>query len=77
MNCLKIAKTIAEIITVAGFILLVGVVGTSDYMTEIGQYYPLSAMLPKMIIGMVMMFAGEFGIQRLEENFEQDGSDEE
>lgn len=77
MNCLKIVKTIAGIIIVAGFILMLGTVGTSDYMIEIGQYYPLSAMLPQMIIGLVMMFAGGFVIQWLEENFEQEGSDEE
>lgn len=56
---------------------MLGTVGTSDYMIEIGQYYPLSAMLPQMIIGLVMMFAGGFVIQWLEENFEQEGSDEE
>jgi uncharacterized membrane protein len=55
MNCLKIAENIMGIIAFFGFFLLVGAVGTRDYMDEIGQYYETTYLVPQMVIGILMM----------------------
>lgn len=41
-----------------GFFLIVGTAGTSDFMDEIGAYYPVTEMLPQMLIGLAMMLVG-------------------
>jgi len=58
MNCLKILETVLGILAFIGFILMLGAVGTSDYLTEIGQYQPFEDLVKSMIPGMVMFFPG-------------------
>lgn len=38
-----------------GFFLIIGCAGTCDYMDAIGAYYPITEILPKMLIGIAMM----------------------
>ena len=52
---MKIARIIAGFILIFGVVLIVGAVGTSDYMDEIGQYYPLTETMKTMGVGLILM----------------------
>ena len=52
---MKIARIIAGFVLLFGVVLIVGAVGTSDYMAEIGQYYPLIETLKTMGVGILLM----------------------
>ena len=52
---MKTAKIIAAIVMLLGVVVIIGTVGTSDYMSEIGRYYPLSEMLKSAGVGLLMM----------------------
>lgn len=52
---MKVARIIAGFILIFGVVLIVGAVGTSDYMDEIGQYYPLTETLKTMGLGVLLM----------------------
>lgn len=55
MNYSKVRLTLAGIIGIAGFFTIMGATGRSDYMTAIGEYYPLWKTAVQMIIGLAMM----------------------
>lgn len=79
MNFLKVINFIASALILAGFIMMIGAVGTCDYMDEIGEYYPVSKELPNMIEGVVMLGAGALMSNWLDKNFdyyEQEGDEE-
>jgi uncharacterized membrane protein len=52
---MKVARIIAGFILIFGVVLIVGAVGTSDYMDEIGQYYPLTETMKTMGVGLILM----------------------
>jgi hypothetical protein len=52
---MKVARVIAGFVLLFGIVLIVGAVGTSDYMDEIGQYYPLTETLKTMGLGVLLM----------------------
>lgn len=52
---MKVARVIAGFVLLFGIVLIVGAVGTSDYMDEIGQYYPLTETLKTMGVGLILM----------------------
>ncbi len=41
-----------------GFLLMLGAVGTSDYLTEIGEYQPFSDLVKSVIPGLVLIMPG-------------------
>lgn len=47
-------KLIPEILMVLGMLIVVGAVGHDDYMMEIGQYYPVSHTVVKVLIGLLL-----------------------
>lgn len=55
MKGMKVARVIAGFVLLFGIVLIVGAVGTSDYMDEIGQYYPLTETLKTMGVGILLM----------------------
>lgn len=52
---MKVARVIAGFVLLFGIVLIVGAVGTSDYMDEIGQYYPLTETMKTMGVGLILM----------------------
>ena len=52
MTCLK--KVIPEILMLIGMAIIIGAVGHDEYMTEIGQYYPVSHTLMKIVVGFLL-----------------------
>lgn len=52
---MKVARVIAGFVLLFGIVLIVGAVGTLDYMDEIGQYYPLTETLKTMGLGVLLM----------------------
>lgn len=55
MKGMKVARVIAGFVLLFGIVLIVGAAGTSDYMDEIGQYYPLTETLKTIGIGILLM----------------------
>ena len=55
MSYSKRTRTVAAIIGIAGFFLMMGGAGKSDLMTELGIYYPLWKTALQMGIGVAMM----------------------
>lgn len=55
MNYSKVRLTLAGIIGIAGFFTIMGATGRSDYMTAIGEFYPLWKTTVQMGIGLLMM----------------------
>lgn len=51
----QICKNIISILAGLGFIILMGAVGTSDYMTEAGIYYPFMNTVRLMVVGILLM----------------------
>lgn len=66
---MKTARIITGFIMVFGIVLILGAVGTSDYMTEIGQYYPLSETLKMVGVGILLMLP-YWIIKAIDDNFE-------
>ncbi len=66
---MKTARIITGFIMVFGIVLILGAVGTSDYMTEIGQYYPLSETLKMVGVGVLLMLP-YWIIKVIDDNFE-------
>ena len=66
---MKAARIIAGFVLLFGIVLIVGAVGTSDYMAEIGQYYPLVETLKTMGVGLILMVP-YWIIRALDETFE-------
>lgn len=66
---MKVARVIAGFVLLFGIVLIVGAVGTSDYMDEIGQYYPLTETLKTMGVGLILMVP-YWVIRALDETFE-------
>ena len=66
---MKVARVIAGFVLLFGIVLIVGAVGTSDYMAEIGQYYPLVETLKTMGVGLILMVP-YWIIRALDETFE-------
>jgi len=66
---MKVARVIAGFVLLFGIVLIVGAVGTSDYMDEIGQYYPLTETLKTMGVGLILMVP-YWIIRALDETFE-------
>lgn len=66
---MKTARIITGFIMVFGIVLILGAVGTSDYMTEIGQYYPLSETLKMAGVGVLLMLP-YWIIKVIDDNFE-------
>jgi hypothetical protein len=66
---MKTARNITGFIMVFGIVLILGAVGTSDYMTEIGQYYPLSETLKMVGVGVLLMLP-YWIIKVIDDNFE-------
>ncbi len=58
MNFLKIIETLLGILAFIGFILMLGAIGTSDYMVEIGEYQPFEDLIRSLIPGLVMFLPG-------------------
>lgn len=75
MNYSKIIRTVAGLTAFAGFFLMVGTAGTSDYMDEIGAYYPFTEMLPQMLICLAMMIPAFFAFRDYELEDEEDWED--
>lgn len=69
MKGMKVARVIAGFVLLFGIVLIVGAVGTSDYMDEIGQYYPLTETLKTMGVGLILMVP-YWIIRALDETFE-------
>lgn len=55
MNYSKVRFTLAGIIGIAGFFTIMGATGRSDYMTSIGEFYPLWKTIVQGGIGLLMM----------------------
>ena len=66
---MKTARIITGFLMVFGIVLILGAVGTSDYMTEIGQYYPLSETLKMVGVGVLLMLP-YWIIKVIDDNFE-------
>ncbi len=66
---MKVARVIAGFVLLFGIVLIVGAVGTSDYMDEIGQYYPLTETLKTMGVGLILMVP-YWIIRALDETFD-------
>lgn len=75
MNYSKVIRNIAGIMAVIGFFLMLGAVGTSDYMDEIGVYYPIYKILPQMLIGVTLMLPSYFIFKSDYEYDEEDDDD--
>ena len=58
MNCSKILRTAAGVMTLIGLLLIVGAVGTDDYYTEIGVTYPFRKTCKVMLIGFLIAVSG-------------------
>ena len=52
---MKIAKFISNCLAVIGVFIIIGTAGTSDYMSEIQQYYSLQDMLHQVLIGVILV----------------------
>lgn len=55
MNYLKIVRKVTGLMFVAGLILVFGTVGTCDYLDEIGHGWSIMQMLPRIMVGLLMM----------------------
>lgn len=51
----KIIEQILGFVFVVGFLMMVGSVGTQDYMSEIGQTYPWTKTIATTLIGLLLM----------------------
>ena len=51
----KIIEEILGFVFVVGFLMMVGSVGTQDYMSEIGQTYPWTKTIATALIGLLLM----------------------
>lgn len=75
MNYLKVIKTVAGLTAFAGFFLMVGTTGRSDYMDAIGAYYPVTEMFPQMLIGLAMFAGGAFVAKKCDPDVDEDWED--
>jgi len=62
----KIIEQVLGFLFVVGFLMMVGSVGTQDYMSEIGQTYPWTKTIATALIGILLMvplgwFENRFG----------------
>jgi uncharacterized membrane protein YdbT with pleckstrin-like domain len=73
---LKAVEIITGIMAFVGFFLLVGAVGTSDYMDEIGQYCSFAQLVPQMVIGILMMFPFAGVEKYIDEHYRKDDENE-
>lgn len=55
MRCSKMIEKACAVLTLMGVIVIFGAVGQSDYMTEIGQVYPLHLTIAKIMLGTAMI----------------------
>ena len=57
MNFLKkkIIEQVLGFVFMIGFLMMVGSVGTQDYMSEIGQTYPWTKTIATALIGILLM----------------------
>lgn len=51
----KIIEQVLGFVFVIGFLMMVGSVGTQDYMSEIGQTYPWTKTIATALIGLLLM----------------------
>ena len=51
----KIINLCVTVSTFCGIFAIIGAVGTMDYMSEIGQYYPLTETFKSVAIGIVLI----------------------
>ena len=51
----KIIEQVLGFVFVVGFLMMVGSVGTQDYMSEIGQTYPWTKTIATALIGLLLM----------------------
>lgn len=75
MNFSKVIRNVTGIMAVIGFFLMLGAVGTSDYMDEIGVYYPIYKILPQMLIGIGLMLPSYFVFRDYDVDDEDDEDD--
>lgn len=55
MRYSKMVERICTILAILGVIVIFGAVGQDDYMTEIGQVYPLYLTIAKIMLGTAMI----------------------
>lgn len=55
MNFSKVITVVCTVLAVLGVIVIFGAVGQSDYMSEIGQVYPLKWTVFKIMLGVGMI----------------------
>lgn len=47
-------RVIINVLACVGLFLFMGAIGTSDYMVEVGEYYPLSETIKLLIIAFIL-----------------------
>ena len=57
-STLKKIETVLIVMGFIGFLIVLGAIGTDDYYTEIGQYYPLINVIKTAIPGILLMVPG-------------------
>ena len=58
MNFLSIVRGIAGMTGFGGILLMFSEISKSDYMDSIGVYYPISEMIPMLLVGLAMLVVG-------------------
>lgn len=78
MNYLKkMIEIVGALLMAAGFFVLVGTAGASDYADEIGEVFSYTEHIPHIISGFVMLFVGGAMVKYLEGEgwYEKGGED--
>lgn len=55
MSYLKMIKMVCAVLALAGFVILLGTAGASDYAWETGQYYPMADVTKGCVTGILLM----------------------
>lgn len=71
----KKIKTVSVALAFIGFFIILGAAGKSDYMDEIGQYYPFSNTLKVGLVGLLLM-APAFVVGMISERLVWEDDDE-
>lgn len=71
----KKIETISAILAFIGFIIMFGAAGNSDYMDEIGQYYPFSETVKLCVIGLLMCVPAVI-VSKIEERWDLEDDSE-
>ena len=77
MNFLKkLIETLAGLMTIGGFLVLMGVAGASDLADEMGEMFFYKNYIPNIITGLVLMFVGGGIMMWFDKNFySEEGGD--